>query len=244
MQMADSNITGTTRYLMERDAATKAVGKLQDELAARDQRIEELEKRLKFAEELIGWETYYFKHGPHPYVWWRRPIGKGEYDVCHELPKREHLEADNKRLRDLLNEYARHKEGCSAALGEQYHCKCGWAAALAPQPAKEGKWMWEECNVSGCVTNVSTDEETGMCQACAYQRAAAWDALWEWYEKANTELREKGKCFFVPPLEFFQKATDLQQELENDDGKSGFVTADEIKDATDAANDLSERLSK
>jgi hypothetical protein len=30
------------------------------------------------------------------------------------------------RLRQLLVEYGRHTEGCSAAHGDQYRCRCGW----------------------------------------------------------------------------------------------------------------------
>lgn len=31
-----------------------------------------------------------------------------------------------RRLRQLLTEYGRHTEGCSAAHGDQYRCRCGW----------------------------------------------------------------------------------------------------------------------
>ena len=37
-----------------------------------------------------------------------------------------HAEAEVARLREVLAEYGRHAEGCSAAVGSQYRCKCGW----------------------------------------------------------------------------------------------------------------------
>jgi hypothetical protein len=33
---------------------------------------------------------------------------------------------ENERLRQLLAEYGRHAEGCSAAHGARYRCRCGW----------------------------------------------------------------------------------------------------------------------
>lgn len=35
-------------------------------------------------------------------------------------------EEEIKRLRQIIQEYARHNEGCSAAHGDQYRCRCGW----------------------------------------------------------------------------------------------------------------------
>ena len=40
-------------------------------------------------------------------------------------------DAEIKRLRQLIIEYARHAEGCSAAHGDQYRCRCGWRAVEA-----------------------------------------------------------------------------------------------------------------
>jgi hypothetical protein len=36
------------------------------------------------------------------------------------------LVAESRRMRGLLLEYGRHNEGCSAAHGDQYRCRCGW----------------------------------------------------------------------------------------------------------------------
>lgn len=36
------------------------------------------------------------------------------------------LRAENARLRQLLIEYGRHNDGCSAAFGVKYRCRCGW----------------------------------------------------------------------------------------------------------------------
>lgn len=36
------------------------------------------------------------------------------------------LTAENANLRQLVIEYGRHCEGCSAACGDQYRCRCGW----------------------------------------------------------------------------------------------------------------------
>ena len=47
----------------------------------------------------------------------------------------EHLKyevAETARLRQLIREYARHTEGCSAAHGDQYRCRCGWRE-VAPE---------------------------------------------------------------------------------------------------------------
>jgi hypothetical protein len=35
-------------------------------------------------------------------------------------------ENEVERLRALLYEYGRHQEGCSAAHGDKYRCRCGW----------------------------------------------------------------------------------------------------------------------
>ena len=40
----------------------------------------------------------------------------------HDKEREEEIE----RLRQIIREYARHNEGCSAAHGDQYRCRCGW----------------------------------------------------------------------------------------------------------------------
>ena len=36
------------------------------------------------------------------------------------------VRAENARLRQIIIDYARHNEGCSAAFGDKYRCRCGW----------------------------------------------------------------------------------------------------------------------
>jgi len=46
------------------------------------------------------------------------------------------LVAEVQRLRDLLTTYGRHQEGCNAAHGDQYRCRCGWREVEASLPGK------------------------------------------------------------------------------------------------------------
>ena len=43
-------------------------------------------------------------------------------------------------LRDLLYEYGRHAEGCSAEFGDTYRCRCGWRTYVHhAQPTTQGE---------------------------------------------------------------------------------------------------------
>lgn len=69
---------------------------------------------------------------------------KAERGVSYGFPQtiwRETADA-LQRLREqvrTLKEYARHDEGCSAALGDQYRCRCGYREIAAAQDEGERK---------------------------------------------------------------------------------------------------------
>jgi hypothetical protein len=54
------------------------------------------------------------------------PDGLASYSAASSVYVVPELVAEVRRLRQLIIEYARHTEGCSAAHGDQYRCRCGW----------------------------------------------------------------------------------------------------------------------
>ncbi len=64
----------------------------------------------------------------------------GQTNTCGYWAKQQkqiqHLQAENKELKQNLLEFGRHSEGCSRTFGEKYRCKCGW---LKVQQALKGK---------------------------------------------------------------------------------------------------------
>lgn len=61
----------------------------------------------------------------------------GAYDRgCPRLPV--DWRARALALRAALAEYGRHAEGCSAAFGPQYQCRCGWSDEEAKLVADNG----------------------------------------------------------------------------------------------------------
>jgi hypothetical protein len=77
--------------------------------AMTNERIREIESRLEFLQR--------FSLGTLN----RRVQQKVEDDISALL-------AEVEQLKELLNEYGRHQEGCNAAVGidGQYPCKCGY----------------------------------------------------------------------------------------------------------------------
>lgn len=84
-------------------------------------------------------------------------------DISAEETHIEALKADNDRLRVGLEtalEYARHSEGCSASVGENYYCKCRWAV--------EGPIAKKALEKKTCLTCGGNGEAKELLYLCPY----------------------------------------------------------------------------